>query len=108
MTRSVTPVQGLRSASGHDVFGGYRVRVIDFDVTSYVAGGESLTPTEAIGLLSIDTILSAVNVSTTAAGRDTYLVWDEANKKILGFVASTGVEKAAAQAFKFRLVVMGV
>lgn len=108
MTRTVTPVQGLRSASGHDVFGGYRVRVIDLDVTSYALGGESLTPSEALGLLSIDTILSAVNVSAAAAGRDTYLVWDQTAQKLMGFVASTGVEKAAAQVFKFRLVVLGV
>lgn len=87
------------------ILGDLRARIIEMDVTSYAAGGESITAAE-LGMSRIDKI-DGENVGVGAGPRDAYLVRDLVNSKMMVFVASTGLEKAAAATATFRLIVLG-
>lgn len=88
MTSSV--VSGSRKPMSLGSEEGVRLRL---DITSYSAGGESITPT-ILGLDSaaVPHLVGAIPVETS----DVIFRHDRANNKLIATVASTGAEVAGA------------
>lgn len=90
------------------VFGDMRVCFANYTVGStYVAGGDTLTPSQ-YGMSQISFVCGGSVQQATAAGA-VVSSWDATNQKLQFFVTSTGAEIAttAASGFVYSLVVYG-
>jgi len=107
MARTITVI----GADMH-VFGDFRCRILDFNITSYTTGGESLTPAEA-GLEAIEGVFAVPKGLAAAALLATY---DTVNNKLIvsgqtPTSATAGTialdQMAAAATARFLLLVLG-
>ena len=90
---------------GTHSYGDMAVKIVKYDITSYTTGGENARPSD-FGMTRID-MVKGINIGDTAGERDQYLIYDVAGEKLLVFVASTGLQAAAAATAEFRLEVIG-